>query len=312
MKAVILAAGQGTRMRPLTDNTPKPLLPVADKTIIEHNIDLVEDEVDEIIIVGGYMIEDLEEKFSDRSDITIVEQEEALGTAHAALQARDFVDEKAVVMNGDDIYGEKALEALKHDSAVLASRVDDPEKFGVFKLNEKEILGLVEKPDNPTSNLANIGFYVVQPEFFDLLDEVEKSERGEYEITDAINNYIRDHAVEFVEANQWLPCSYPFQLVKASKELTDGQIISESAEIDEKVELVGNVFVGDDVEIKGGSKIKDSVIQSKASVKGDVKDSVVLENGEVYADIEKAVVRKDSEVKNARKNDKIEIIGDTE
>ena len=312
MKAVILAAGQGTRMRPLTDSTPKPLLPVAGKTIIEHNIYLIEDRVDEIIVVGGYMIEELEEKFSDRPEIKIVEQEEALGTADAALQAKKFIDGKTVVMNGDDIYGEKALEALNFDSAVLASRVDDPEKFGVFEMENGKISGLVEKPDNPSSNLVNIGFYVVQPEFFDLLDEVEKSERGEYEIIDAINSYIRDHEVEFVEANQWLPCSYPFQLVEASKKLLEGQKISGSAEIDEDVDFTGKVFIGEDVEVQDGSKIQDSIIHDEASVKGDVKDSVVLEKGKVDADIENAVVRKGSEVKNSRKNDEIEIIGDKE
>ena len=105
MKAVILAAGEGTRMRPLTEDTPKPLLPVGEKTIIEHNIDLLEDEVDEIIVVGGYMIDDLKKKFSERPYVRIVEQEEALGTAHAALQAKDFIDSKTVIMNGDDIYG---------------------------------------------------------------------------------------------------------------------------------------------------------------------------------------------------------------
>ena len=299
-------------MRPLTEDTPKPLLPAGEKTIIEHNIDLVKDEVEEIIIVGGYRIEDLKQKFSDRADITIVEQEKALGTAHAALQAQELIDEKTVVMNGDDIYGEKALEALKFDSAVLASRVDDPEKFGVFQLKNGKISGLVEKPDNPSSNLVNIGFYVVQPEFFDLLEDVEKSERGEYEITDAINSYIKNHEVEFVEANQWLPCSYPFQLVEASQELTEGQKIYGSAEVDESVDLVGDVFIGDDVEVEQDSEIRDSVVNSEASVKGKIEDSVVLEGAEVDADVENAIVRKDSVVKNSKKSSEIEIIGDKE
>ena len=312
MKAVILAAGQGTRMRPLTEDTPKPLLPVAEKTIIEHNIHLIEDEVDEIVIVGGYMIEELEEKFSEESDIKIVEQEEALGTAHAALQAKKFIDGKTVVMNGDDIYGENALEALNFDSAVLASRVDDPEKFGVFQLEDGKISGLVEKPEDPPSDLVNIGFYVVQPEFFDLLEDVEKSEREEFEITDAVNEYIKDHDVNFVEADQWLPCSYPFQLVEASKEVLEDQKISDSAEIDEDVELVGKVFVGDDVEVQEGSKIQDSIIHDEASVKGEVKDSVVLEGGEVDADIDNVIVREDAEVAEASKSNDTEILGDKE
>lgn len=312
MKAVILAAGKGTRMRPLTEDTPKPLLPVAEKSIIEHNIHLIEDEVDEIVIVGGYMIEKLEEKFSDRSDITVVEQEEALGTAHAALQAKEFVDGKTVVMNGDDIYGENASEALNFDSAVLASRVDDPEKFGVFELDDGKISGLVEKPDNPPSDLVNIGFYVVQPEFFDLLEDVDKSERGEFEITDAVNEYIKDHEVEFVEADQWLPCSYPFQLIEASKEVIDEQMISESADIGEEVDFAGKVFIGEDVELKEGSRIQDAIIHDRSSVKGEVKDSVILHGSEVDADIENAIVREDTKVAEASKSSNTEILGDNE
>lgn len=312
MKAVILAAGEGTRMRPLTENSPKPLLPVGEKTIIEHSIHLIEDEVDEIIIVGGYMIGDLKEKLSDRPDITVVEQKEALGTAHAALQAKDFIDSKTVIMNGDDIYGEKAVEALQKDSAVLASRVEDPEKFGVFELEDGKITGMIEKPDNPPSDLANIGFYVVQPEFFELLEKVEKSERGEYEITDAVNEYLKTHDVDFVEANKWLPCSYPFQLLEASQEVTDGLTISKDAEICDKAELEGDIFIADDVKISGGVKISDSIIYKGSKVKEDLNNSIVLEKSLVKAKLENAIVQKESEVKEPYKNSSTEIIGDKE
>jgi len=278
MKAVILAAGKGTRMRPLTEEYAKPLLPVAGKPILQHGVDLVEDHVDEIIVVGGYRIEDLEEYFSDNPKVRIVEQEEALGTAHAALQAKDFIDSKTVIMNGDDIYGEKGVEALKHDSAVLADRADEPEKFGVFELEDGKISGLVEKPENPSSDLVNIGFYVVQPEFFDLLEEVEKSERGEYEITDAINRYIEDHEVEFVEADQWLPCSYPHQLLEANLELIDGES-----------------FVEDRADVDEDAEVEKSVVYHDAEVKGNVSDSVVLEGAEIGEDEEAecSIVMKD-------------------
>ncbi|WP_414837798.1 sugar phosphate nucleotidyltransferase [Candidatus Nanosalina sp. VS9-1] len=310
MKAVILAAGKGTRMRPLTDDTPKPLLPVAGKTIIEHNIELIKDEVDEIIVVGGYMIDELEKKFSDRSDIKIVEQEQALGTAHAALQAKEFIDGKTVVMNGDDIYGEKAVDALRYDSAVLASRADEPEKFGVFELEDGKISGLVEKPENPPSNLVNIGFYVVQPEFFNLLENVEKSERGEYEITDAVNEYLIDHEVEFVEADKWLPCSYPFQLVEASQEVTDGIEVAETADVADDVQLEGDVFVGDNAKIGEGSKISDSAVLEGAKVQGDVKDSVIMNNSEAEADVENIILREGRKVEKTSRNSETEIIGE--
>ena len=310
MKAVILAAGKGTRMRPLTNDTPKPLLPVADKSIIEHNIDLIEDEVDEIIIVAGYMIEEFEKKFEGRENIVIVEQEEALGTSHAALQAKEFIDSKTVIMNGDDIYGEKALEALEKDSAVLASRVDDPEKFGVFELKDGKITGMIEKPNNPPSDLVNIGFYVVQPEFFDLLENVEKSERGEYEITDAINEYLKTHKVDFVEADKWLPCSYPFQLIEASKEVINDIKSSKSASIGENIDFRGKVMIGNNVEIKDNTVVCDAVIHENSVVDGDVKNAVILSGSEVKADIENTIVKKDSKVEASDKDEEVNIIGE--
>lgn len=296
-------------MRPLTEDTPKPLLPVAGKPIIQHNIDLIYDEVDEIIVVGGYRIDQLREKLEDPK-IKIIEQEEALGTADAALRARELIDSKTVIMNGDDIYGENAIEAMKHDSAVLASQVDEPEKFGVFKLEDGKISGLVEKPDNPPSSLANIGFYVVQPDFFDLLDDVEISERGEYEITDAINSYIQDHEVEFVKASQWLPCSYPFQLIEASKQVADGQEIDETAEVSEDAELQGNIFIGEKAEVKPGSRVSNSIVLSEASVEGDLTDSIVMGDGKVEkSDLRKVIVRGGETVSGESvKSDEVEIL----
>ncbi|MFB6182464.1 MAG: sugar phosphate nucleotidyltransferase, partial [Candidatus Nanohaloarchaea archaeon] len=182
MKAVILAAGKGTRMKPLTEDTPKPLLPVAGKPIIQHNIEKLEQKVQEIIIVAGYKKNQFEEKYGEKENIRIVEQEKALGTAHAALQAKEYIEGKTVILNGDDIYNKKDIEnALEKESSVLAAERQNPEEFGVFKIQNGKITELEEKPDNPPSQKVNTGFYVVQPEFFNYLEKVEKSERGEYE-----------------------------------------------------------------------------------------------------------------------------------
>jgi bifunctional UDP-N-acetylglucosamine pyrophosphorylase/glucosamine-1-phosphate N-acetyltransferase len=191
-------------------------------------------------------------------------------------------------MNGDDIYGEKSLEALKHDSAVLASRADEPEKFGVFELKDGKVTGIIEKPENPPSDLVNIGFYVVQPEFFDLLEDVEKSERGEYEITDALNAYLETHEVEFVEAEQWLPCSYPFQLIEANSELIKGKKISEDAEVSEEAE------------------VENSTIHEGAEIHGDVLNSIIREDAEVPqgVEVENAVILPGEKVEEDWKGEK--------
>ena len=271
-KAVILAAGQGTRMRPLTENHAKPMLPVAGKPIVRHNVELVEDTVDEVILVGGYRIEELREEF-DSENVRIVEQEEALGTAHAALQAKKYIDSKTVIMNGDDIYGEKAVEAIQEDSAVLASKVDDPGKYGIYRMEGNgDVTGIVEKPDDPPSRMANIGFYVVQPEFYEMLEEVEKSERGEYEITDPLDKYIESHDVTLVEAERWLPCSYPFQLLNANRRLLEDDVESNSLVLE--------------ADVDGESAVKGSTVHPGAVVKGDVKNSIIMENATIKEGVE--------------------------
>ncbi len=292
MKAVILAAGEGTRMRPLTEKTPKPLLPVAGKPIIQHSIELVEDLVDEIIVVVGYRKEEFENYFSG-TDVRIVEQKEPLGTAHAALQARPYIDGKTVILNGDDIYGNEVQEAIQHDAAVVAARVDEPEKFGVFKVEAGRVVGVEEKPDEPASNLVNTGCYVVGEDFFDLLEEVEKSERGEYEITDALEAYLDTHDVHLVETDTWLPCSYPRQLLEAHEELmaaggneTD---ISEETDIADDVTFRGSVIVRPGATVEN-SVVEDSVIHGDAEVSGSEI---------INSTVRKGVQVKDSTVKDA-------------
>ncbi|MBC5792690.1 MAG: NTP transferase domain-containing protein [Nanohaloarchaea archaeon] len=264
MKAVILAAGEGTRMRPLTRDTPKPLLPVAGKPIIEHNIELIKDKVDEVVIVAGYMIEEFEKLYGEKSGIKIVEQDKAQGTADAALQAKEEVDGRTLILNGDDIYGESVREVLDNDSAILAKKADKPENFGVFDIEDGEIIDVEEKPDNPKSDMVNIGCYFVEERFFELLEKVEKSERGEYEITDALNQYIEDEEVRCVEADRWLPCSYPWQLIEANEVLLPEQINETSigGDVADSAEIKGKVI------IEEGAKIdSNSVIEGPAVVK---------------------------------------------
>ena len=262
MKAVILAAGEGTRMRPLTEKTPKPLLKVAGKPIIEHNIENIEDEVEEIIIIGCYLSEQLRERYSDREDITIVEQEEALGTADAALKARDLVGDNTVIMNGDDIYGEALKNLSDVGKAMLVAESEEPENYGVFELDGDKIVGIEEKPSNPPSNLVNIGCMKVCSDFFDILEKVEKSERGEYEITDAMQEYLEKNDVEFVKTDIWKPCSYPWQLVEANRD-----IMEETAARSIEGEVADSAVIEGDVVVEKGAEIKPfTVIEGPAVI----------------------------------------------
>ncbi len=299
MKAVILAAGKGTRMRPLTEDTPKPLLPVAGKPIIRHTVDLLEGHVEEIIVVAGYEKQQVEDFFSSDSYVRVVEQEEPLGTADAALTAQDYVDGKTLVINGDDIYRVDMEGIRTVDRGVIASEVDDPESYGVISAEDGQVKGIEEKPDNPGSNLVNTGFYIVQEDFFELLEKVEESERGEYEITRALNQYIKSYGVEVVEAENWFPCSYPWQLIEANEQLMDrleGRIegeVDRSASVNGEVVIEENAVIQENTVIDGPAIIKTgaeigpnahirqgTVLHNNVNVGNgsEVKNSVVMED----------------------------------
>jgi UDP-N-acetylglucosamine diphosphorylase/glucosamine-1-phosphate N-acetyltransferase len=291
MKAVILAAGKGTRMKPLTEDTPKPLLPVAGKPIIQHNIDLVEEHVDEIIVVAGYRIEQFQEYFSG-TQVKIVEQEKALGTAHAALQAKEHIEDLAVILNGDDIYGEKIREVIETGNSVLASEAEKPSNYGVYDENNGEIEDLVEKPDQPPSELVNTGCFSVDKSFFDILDRVEESERGEYEITGALKKYIEEKTIEVIKSDRWIPCSYPWQLINANEKLLKPDR-SIKSEIPESTTVRGDTVIEENVEVD-----ENCVIEGPAVIKSgcEIGPNTYIRGGTV---LEENVEVGNSEVKNS-------------
>jgi len=221
MQAVILAAGEGTRMRPLTETVPKPMLPVADRPLVAHTVDAAVDAgATELVFVVGYEADRVREHFGDEYrgvQVSHAVQEEQLGTAHAAAAAREHLDGDFVVLNGDDLYDRAAIEALFDACpAVGAYRVDDPGPYGVFSLDGERVTGVVEKPDDPPSNRVNVGAYHFPAEAADWLTEVEESERGEYEITDVVERLVGAREVRAVPVERWLGVGRPWELLEAN------------------------------------------------------------------------------------------------
>ncbi|WEL23979.1 Bifunctional UDP-N-acetylglucosamine pyrophosphorylase / Glucosamine-1-phosphate N-acetyltransferase [Candidatus Nanohalovita haloferacivicina] len=287
-------------MRPLTEDTPKPLLPVAGKPIIQHNINLIKDFVDEIIVVAGYEIGQIED-FFENTPVKIVEQREAQGTAHAALQAREYIDDRTLIMNGDDIYGSSIRQIKEHDTAFAAARSKNPENFGVLETIDGEVKSIVEKPDEPPSNLVNIGCYLVKPRFFELLENVEVSQRGEYEITDALSMYIAEEDVKLIETEEWLPCSYPWQMIEANQKLMQNLNHRVEGEVHETAVVKGDVVIEKGATVKEHSVIEGpAIIRSGAEVGPDayIRGGTVLHsNVEVgKAEIKNSVLREESAV----------------
>ncbi len=202
MKAVILAGGRGTRLGNLTQSIPKPMMPVAGKPIIRRIIDTLSDSgIKEIIVVVGYEKDVIIDYLRDGSqmgvDIKYVEQKQQLGTANAVLQARNHVDDKFISINGDLVFDESLIFTLlkksKIGSCIICSKkVKNPKACGVLKLNGEKVLEIVEKSDNPPSNIGNAGIYLFSNNVFDYIDKTTLSSRGEYEITDTIQLMIED------------------------------------------------------------------------------------------------------------------------
>lgn len=222
MQAVILAAGEGKRLRPLTLEKPKPLVEVNGKSLLEYNMDNLEGLVEEIILIIGYKGEQIKEKFGDNyknMKLKYVEQKEQLGTGHALLCVEDLVKDRFIVLYGDDLYSRKDIEnCLKHELCVLAKKVDNPERFGIVFLKNGYVSNIIEKPQEFVGDLANIGVYTLTKGIFDELRKVKKNEKGEYLLVEGIKTLARKADIKCIEVEEyWIPIAYPEDLEKASK-----------------------------------------------------------------------------------------------
>ncbi len=221
MQCVILAAGEGTRMRPLTLTMPKPMVPVCGVPLIEHIVRPLPRVIGELIIIIGYKGEMIREycgaEFHGRK-VTYVQQENPkAGTADALMYARDIAKGKFLVLYADDIHGADALaEVVEKDAGMLAARSTTPEKFGVLVLHEDGTLKeIVEKPLVPPSNYVNIGGFVVTEDIFVI--HTALSESGEYYLTDTVTEYAKTHPVSVVEQTTWIPVGCPEDIPRAEQ-----------------------------------------------------------------------------------------------
>jgi len=209
MDAILMAAGLGTRLRPHTLHTPKPLLPVQGRPILDWIIGALPAEVGRLVVVVHYLAEQVEAYLKRQTrvrDFTVVPQVEPRGTGDALRRCQAHIrSDRFLVLNGDDLFGAADLARLAACSAgVLVHSVAEPRRFGIAFLKADGTLEkLVEKPDLPGPRLANTGAYLFPREVFDI--EIGLSPRGEYEITDYVSTLAQRQTVEIVECKFWLP-----------------------------------------------------------------------------------------------------------
>ncbi len=210
MDAIILAAGKGVRLQPYTLNTPKPLLEVQGRPILDHILTSLPQSVERLIVVVHYLAEQIENYLRHQTHYKhwyAVHQNEARGTGDALRCCQKFVQsDRILVLNGDDLYSREDLEKLAQcDAGLLVKTVMDPAKWGiVFPKPDGTLQSLIEKPkDLQGPQLANIGAYLFPRTVFQY--ELQLSPRGEYEITDYVSHLAKEHTVHLIPTAFWYP-----------------------------------------------------------------------------------------------------------
>jgi len=239
MKGVILAGGLGTRMMPCTKVTNKHLLPVYNKPMIYYPLQtLVKAGLEDIMIVtGGNNAGDFLRLLGNGSDfglkdISYTYQEGEGGIAEALKLTENFVDEeKVVVMLGDNIIKDDISQAVEdfedqpQGAKIFLKEVEDPERFGVAEVEDGKVVNIVEKPKNPKSNYAVIGIYMYDNQVFDIAKDLKPSDRGELEITDVNNEYIKRNSMTYSIIDGWWTDAGTFEsLYRASRLVAEDKI----------------------------------------------------------------------------------------
>lgn len=270
MKVVILAAGEGTRMRPLTVSRPKVMLPIANKPMMEHTINAaVKAGVKEFLIVTGYREDAVRDYFKDGSHLGIsieyVRQEEQLGTANAIAYAQNFVRGHFIVLNGDMLVSTEHIARLlsrKEDAIISVKKVENPSHFGVIETEGRKVTHIIEKPQNPPTDLANAGIYLFHEAVFDYIAKTGKSSRGEYEITDSLQMMIDaglSVGYEVLET-EWIDIGRPWDMLDANKVLLESIDNTREGTVEPFATLHGTVNVGKNTIVRNGAYIVGPVI----------------------------------------------------
>ncbi len=303
MKGLILAAGHGTRLRPLTYTRPKPVIRVAGKPIIAYAVEnLLEAGIHEIGIVVSPKTEAPVKAAlngEDRAHFSFIRQDDPQGLAHAVKVAREWLgDDPFVMYLGDNLFEKGILEPVRQfqktrpAAAIALVEVEDPRQFGVAVVEGGRIVRLVEKPKDPPSKLAVAGVYVFGPEIHEVIAELRPSARGEYEITDAIQGLLdgRQTVLGISVQGWWKDTGRPNDLLEANRLLLAGL---ESGVMGE----VTGSEIGNGVRVEAGATVRNARVLGPALIAA----GAVVEDAYVgpYTSVGPGAVVRDAEVEDS-------------
>ena len=321
MKGLILSGGKGTRLRPLTYTSAKQLVPVANKPVLFYGIEaLVAAGIRDIGIVVGDTKREIQAAVGDgsasRASVTYIEQDAPRGLAHAVLISEAFLSGEPFVMYlGDNLLAHGITpfveEFVEHAPAaqILLASVPDPQRFGVAELSGGKVIGLVEKPEHPKSDLALVGVYLFGPDVFDSVKRIKPSFRDELEITDAIQDLIdrglvvRPHIVDgwwkdtgkledLLEANRLILETFDRRIegdVDANSSI-EGKVVVESAAVIRESVIRGPAIIGANARIEQAYVGPFTAIMNDVQIRGsEIEHSIVLE-GSMITDLANRVV----------------------
>jgi glucose-1-phosphate thymidylyltransferase len=274
LKGLVLSGGAGTRLRPLTHTSAKQLVPVANKPVLFYGLEALRDAgIRQVGIIVGDTRAEIEEAVGDGSrfglEITIIPQSAPLGLAHAVLTAEEFLGDSSFVMYlGDNLLRDGITGLVEEfrqnapDAMILLQHVDEPEHYGIAELDGDTVVRLVEKPKNPTSDLALVGVYLFTHAIIESAKTIKPSWRNELEITDAIQNLVdRGLRVEpHIVSGWWKDTGQVGDMLEANRLILDVQRRRIDGEVDDESIIDGRVV------IEAGANVVRSTVRGPAVI----------------------------------------------
>jgi glucose-1-phosphate thymidylyltransferase len=318
MKGIILHGGYGTRLGPLTLSGPKQLLKIANKPMSQFALeDIRNSGISEIaIVIGDVYPEKVQEYYGDGSkfgvQITYVFQDKPRGISHAIGLCKEFIgNEKFVVYLGDNIMRKDLNEFVErfssssHDCMILLSEVNDPSRFGIAEFTDNKISKIIEKPKNTNSNLAVIGIYFFTEKIFQIIEKLKPSQRGELEITDAIQIMLEEgYDVDYKRVTGWWKdTGTPEDIIHANELILDNLdnynyssvngsiqgkvLIGKNSSLSKDCSIFGPVMIGDDCEIGPNVRLgPNTSIGNKVVLKKcEIRNSIILDDCKIEGEI---------------------------